>query len=283
MSDKGEGVGEKNYAACWNKIASDPIRAFELVDESLSEEAISEHGAQLAGYLVKGMKIGPEDTVLEIGCGVGRFGKELASHAGKWIGVDVSANMVNITRKRLAEFDNVETHVVSGADLSPLADNSVDKIYCHAVFIHMDKEDFYTYLVDARRVLKPGGIFYFDVWNLCDDAGWLRWQMERALYPSRADRPIHRNQFSTPDEVRAMLRMAGWEQLHQIETFYIHVFCTSVPEGVDREEHIAAVKGEYAEAFAGMRYDEGDRRSFIETMKANLAARGVEPERPLTP
>lgn len=283
MSDTSEGVGEKNYAACWNKIAADPIRAFELVDESLSEEEIAAHGAQLAQYLVRGLSIGADDTVLEIGCGVGRFGKELAAHAGRWIGVDVSANMINIARERLAGLDNVETHVVSGADLAPLPDHSVDKVYCHAVFIHMDKEDLYSYLVDARRVLKPGGIFYFDVWNLCDEAGWLRWQMERALHPTRADRPIHRNQFSTPDEVAMMMRMAGWAPLQVIESFYIHVICTSVPEGVAADDHVAAVKAEYAEAFAGMTYEEGDRRSFIETMTANLSARGQSPERPLLP
>ena len=45
--------------------------------------------------------------------------------------------------------------------LDGLADASFDKAYCVAVFIHMDKEDFFLYLEEIARVLKPGGAALF--------------------------------------------------------------------------------------------------------------------------
>jgi ubiquinone/menaquinone biosynthesis C-methylase UbiE len=269
-----------DYARCWDEIASDRTEAFRLVDESQTEEQLAAHGKKHAKYVVEGLRINKNDTVLDIGCGVGRVGREVAPHAGKWIGVDVSANMVAITRDRLQALDNVEAHAVSGADLAPIPDASIDKMYCHAVFIHMDKEDFYSYLVDARRVLKPGGLFYFDTWNLCHEIGWLRWQYERALYKTRADRPVHRNQFSSPDEVRMMLKMAGWKLLSLTETFSLHVVCTHVPEGTDPEAFLDQLKRETGEAYRMIHYNEGDFQFFEGVIVEGLRTRQMEPERP---
>ncbi|MBN2491485.1 MAG: class I SAM-dependent methyltransferase [Planctomycetes bacterium] len=271
---------QQSYARCWDEIASDRAEAYRLVDESQSEEALAAHGKTQAKYVVEGLRIGPGDVVLDLGCGVGRIGKEVAPRAGKWVGVDVSANMVALARERMHGLPNVEVRVVSGADLAPIPTASIDKIYCHAVFIHMDKEDFYSYLVEARRVLKPGGLFYFDVWNLCHEVGWLRWQYERALYATRAERPIHRNQFSTPDEVRMMVRMAGLELLSLIETFSLHAVCTHVPPDTDRTAFLEQLRRATGEAYRSIHYGEGDLRFFGGKLVEGLRARGHEPERP---
>ncbi|HKX46560.1 MAG TPA: class I SAM-dependent methyltransferase, partial [Planctomycetota bacterium] len=246
------GLGERDYAPVWDAIASVPEHAFELVDESSDEAALDASGAQIAPHLRRGLELGQGDVVLEIGCGVARIGRHLAPHVGEWWGLDVSRRMVELARRRCAGLPNVKLFAGRGADLAPIPDASVDKAYCHAVFIHMDKEDWYSYLCEARRVLRPGGLFYFDVWNLCDEAGWLRWQMERALYASRAERPVHRNQFSTPSEVRAMLRHAGLAELHLAETFCVHVVAARPPEGDGHGEGKGAGEGEDAGAAAAL-------------------------------
>jgi len=80
----------------------------------------------------------------------------------------------------------------------------------------MDKEDFYLYLEELARVVKPGGLIYFDTWNLASKVGWRRYALEVAQYRG-ADigtrKDVARNQFSTPDEVRAFLEHAGFETL----------------------------------------------------------------------
>lgn len=270
----------KDYKTVWDNVASVREHAFELVDESKTEEELTRSGAQLSPFLVRGLGITRDDVVFEIGCGVARLGKGIAPHAREWWGLDVSANMVAIARDRCKELGNVRFFVGNGRDLAEVPTASVDKMYCHAVFIHMDKEDWYSYLVDARRVLKPGGLFYFDVWNLCDPVGWLRWQNERSLYRDRADRPAHRNQFASPDEVRMLLKMAGFEVLHLFETFYVQAVVTHVPHGIERAGFLAGIERRTGRCYEQMRYTPGDQTSFAESLTKRLHERGQQPEKP---
>ena len=271
-------LGVKTYADAWNNIATKREHAYELVDESRTEEELVASAMQLVPHFIEGLALSKQDRVLEIGCGVARLGKEIAPHVGEWWGLDVSAGMVKLARERCSELDNVQVFVGDGADLKEIPDASVDKVYCHAVFIHMDKEDWYSYLCEAFRVAKPGALFYFDVWNICDPAGWLRWQMERSLYRDKSERPIHRNQFSSPGEARTMVKMAGWTLVDLTETFSLHVVASRTPEGVSEEDHLAQLRSELGECWKTLRYREGDYRSFTAILSERLRERGDEPE-----
>lgn len=104
---------------------------------------------------------------LEIGCGPGRLMKPLAERFGEIHGVDVSDEMVAIARRRLNEIPHAHAHAGSGADLRQFADESFDFIYSYAVFQHIpSKEVVLSYLRDAARVLKPGGLMRFQANNL---------------------------------------------------------------------------------------------------------------------
>ena len=267
-----------DYRSRWNAIASNRQHAFELVDESQTEEQLAAHGRQQAPYLIRGLALGPRDVVLEIGCGVARLGREIAPVVGTWIGVDVSHEMLAIARDRLSGLANVRLVESAGNALAGVEDRSVDKIYSHAVFVHLDKEDWYAYLVEARRVLRPGGLFYFDVWNLADPVGWVRWQVERLLHRQPGARPVHRNRFSTPDEVRAMLRMSGWELLHLAESFAIHAVATYPEPGASRARFLAEIEARYGRCYAELTYGAGDRDGFLRTLSERLREHGIEPE-----
>ena len=104
---------------------------------------------------------------LEIGCGPGRLMKPLAEDFGEIHGVDVSDEMIAIARQRLAAIPHAHAHVGSGADLRQFADESFDFIYSYAVFQHIPaKAVVMSYLADAARVLKPGGLMRFQANNL---------------------------------------------------------------------------------------------------------------------
>jgi len=131
-----------------------------------------------------------------------------------WEGTDISSNMIGAARERLAEFPNVGFTELTRSSLQPLADASFDKAYCVAVFIHMDKEDFFLYLQEMARILKPGGLLYFDTWNMASEVGWRRYALEidqyrEADHSQRKD--VARNQFSSPQEVAIFLDRAGFD------------------------------------------------------------------------
>ena len=88
-----------------------------------------------ADFLREKVGINPTDTVLEIGCGVGRVGAHLAPHCRLWIGCDVSPNMVKFARERLAAVPNVELVETPGYDLAPIESVSADVVYCIVVFV----------------------------------------------------------------------------------------------------------------------------------------------------
>lgn len=104
---------------------------------------------------------------LEIGCGPGRLMKPLSGLFGEIHGVDVADEMIALARERLAPIPHAHPHVGSGADLRQFADESFDFIYSYAVFQHIpSKEVVFSYLRDAARVLKPGGLMRFQANNL---------------------------------------------------------------------------------------------------------------------
>lgn len=104
---------------------------------------------------------------LEIGCGPGRLLKPMAQRFGEVHGVDVSDEMIAIARERLRKIPHAHAHTGSGADLRQFADESFDFIYSYAVFQHIpEKPVVFSYLVEAARVLKPGGLMRFQVSNL---------------------------------------------------------------------------------------------------------------------
>lgn len=103
-------------------------------------------------------------TVLEIGCGVGRMTRHLASVFGEVHGVDVSPTMVATGRTKLANLTNVHLHETGGSDLSMFADGFFDLAFSYIVFQHIPfREAIISYFREVHRTLKRGCIFKFQV------------------------------------------------------------------------------------------------------------------------
>ncbi len=100
-----------------------------------------------------------ELSAIEIGCGPGRVMLPLCEHFGHVAGVDVSGEMVELARRNLEGVANAEVRQSSGSDLAGFDDGSFDFCYSYAVFQHIPSRDaIWSYLREARRVLKPGGL-----------------------------------------------------------------------------------------------------------------------------
>ncbi|MGK7294503.1 MAG: class I SAM-dependent methyltransferase [Candidatus Wenzhouxiangella sp. M2_3B_020] len=205
-----------NYRAVWDRRSGDENAALDAVDNSGDENVARATGAWTAGQLRSALAIESGDTLLELGCGAGRIGREIAPHCGRWIGVDISPNMIRVAGRRLEDSDNIRLEVLERTSLDMIETDSVDKAYTVAVLCHMDKEDLFLYLREIARVLKPGGLAYLETWNLADPTGWARWMYE-VEYWDRADqdqrKDVARNQFCVPEEFRLYAVRAGLQPL----------------------------------------------------------------------
>lgn len=205
-----------SYQQFWNNQACTPESAMFAVDGSTNEEIVRRTGQYAARQLRAALDVQAGDRVLELGCGLGRIGRELAPHCAQWVGVDISGEMIRYARERMQAFENVAFHQLDRSSLDMFPDDHFDKVYSSAVLCHMDKEDLFLYLEELQRVLRPGGLIYADTWNLAHPTGWKRWMYEVRFWQqsSQAQRKdIARNQFCTPGEFRLYAEHAGLDVL----------------------------------------------------------------------
>lgn len=102
--------------------------------------------------------------VLEIGCGTGRMTRALAEVFGEVYSVDVSGEMIARGKRGLADLSNAHLFQNNGADLQVLGDIRVDFAFSYIVFQHIpSREVIYNYTREVNRVLRPGGLFKFQV------------------------------------------------------------------------------------------------------------------------
>jgi SAM-dependent methyltransferase len=111
-------------------------------------------------------RVGEDDVVLDIGCGVGRLTRVLARRAARVQGIDVSAEMLERARENLAGLDNVTLHLGDGRSLAPIPDESVDGVVSLVVFQHIPSPAITLgYVREIGRVLRTGGWAAFQVSN----------------------------------------------------------------------------------------------------------------------
>ncbi len=102
--------------------------------------------------------------VLEIGCGVGRMTRALATVFGEVHGVDVSKEMVRLARRYLDDMPNAHVHLNSGTDLRILGSLRFDFAYSFIVFQHIPSLGVIdSYVGEVARLLKSGSLFKFQV------------------------------------------------------------------------------------------------------------------------
>jgi len=77
------------------------------------------------------------------------------------------------------------------------------------VFMHLEEWDRYNYILEAKRILRPGGRFYCDNVDLASPAGWAVFEESRLRFPP-GQRPAQISKCSTQPEIETFLRRAGF-------------------------------------------------------------------------
>lgn len=130
-------------------------------------EGLRESDARLLGT------VGSGTVAVEIGCGSAPCARWLAAQGASVVGIDISAGML---RRGLPHVrDGNPVLVQAGAEHLPVADGAAD-IVCSAFGAIPFVADSARVMVEAHRVLRPGGRFVFSVnhpmrWMFLDDPG----------------------------------------------------------------------------------------------------------------
>lgn len=170
----------------------------------------------------------PGERLLDVGCGPGFYVAELldeVGESGSVVGLDASAAMLQLARRRCAGRDNVELAEADAAGL-PVADADFDAALSVQVMEYVP--DVGSALAELERALRPGGrLVIWDVdWATLSlhsvDAGLtervLRAWDEHLAHPS------------LPRTLAPLLRAAGFESVDM----QAHAFAT---QGLDPETY----------------------------------------------
>lgn len=133
--------------------------------------------------------IKPGGSILDLGCGPGLYTKRLSDMGYKVTGIDLSKRSIEYAKAHDSKTEYICRDYLT-LDLTSTYD-AVTLIYCDFAALTAPERE--KLLSSVRRVLKPDGLFIFDVftdthfaakresasWDLCEHGGF--WSAERHL------------------------------------------------------------------------------------------------------
>lgn len=119
---------------------------------------VSPGGLATTAEFAKLLRVGADDNVLDVGCGVGGAAVYLARTYGCYVyGIDLSVNMILTALERAAAHGNGDkiSFEVSDATKRELPEESFDAVFSRDALLHVaDKRALFERLL---RLIKPGG------------------------------------------------------------------------------------------------------------------------------
>jgi predicted TPR repeat methyltransferase len=137
---------------------------FDASAATFDREVVSKLGYAIPREMVEALRC-VEDApaqpwdVLDLGCGTGLVGVEIAAYSRRLVGIDLAPNMIEHARARdiYAELQCAELTAAVTGEAAP--EGRYDIVTAADVFIYVGKLD--AVIPAIRRVLRPGGLFAF--------------------------------------------------------------------------------------------------------------------------
>ena len=205
----------------------------QIADKWDGWEDLPSLAAKLGAGLDK-LGVGPDESVIDVGCGTGNLTRALLSRlspAGRVVAVDISPRMVEEAGRKIRD-PRVDWRVADVRRL-PLPDAACNRAICLSVWPHI--EDHGAAAEELGRVLKTGGCLH--VWHLSS-------REKITQVHASAGEPIHNDFLPPAAETAALLERHGF-------------LVTTVIDDADRYLVTAVL----ARRRNGYRKDKGDGRN----------------------
>jgi len=159
-------------------------------------------GSPPVQFGIRGLKIGPGDTVLDVGCGVGSICRHAGSFGAAVIGIDSEPSLIEQADEAMLAIPARSWRgIVSDCDPIPLPDGIATHVFCTEVLEHV--EDPARFLSELVRIGSPGALYYFSVPVPVSEA------LIRQVAPDCYwEPPFHRRVYQH-DQLDKLLREAG--------------------------------------------------------------------------
>lgn len=112
--------------------------------------------------LFRGIHVGSDDVVVDVGCGDSGNGFYCAQRGAHVIAVDIDPKVLAVVKARIAQIDpELCTTHLSDANPLPLADATATRVICTEVLEHVEEPD--ALLAELFRIGKPGARYLLSV------------------------------------------------------------------------------------------------------------------------
>jgi SAM-dependent methyltransferase len=143
----------------------------------------------IAADLAHRVPVDPGGDVLELACGTGLMTRPLRNRLDarrKLVATDLNKPMLDYARSKMTDLAGIEWREADAAKL-PFADGTFGAVACSlGVMFIPDRAALFR---EVRRVIKPGGVFVFNVWDRIEHNPCVRIYSDviESLYPGDAE------------------------------------------------------------------------------------------------
>ncbi len=116
-------------------------------------------------FVLPQLNVNSQSHVLDIGCGVGRWGETLIPLCGEYVGVDFSQEMVRAARGKFNSSGNAKFLCSSFQELFTLEEFSgqkFDVVVITGVSMYINDFEIQTCFRDLASLLNPGAVVYLE-------------------------------------------------------------------------------------------------------------------------
>ncbi len=151
--------GRREFLDAWRAICR---RRYDRCAASYDDRAGDGGSARLAGVYAVLEAMSPWDELLDAGCGTGRFWPVLEQAGRRGFGIDQSAGMLAMARRK---FPQMPARMMALQELAAATDmlGRFGGLLCVDVLQYIGPEDWPVVLAGFRQVLRPGSPAYLTV------------------------------------------------------------------------------------------------------------------------
>src|SRR4051812_15740956 len=178
----------------------------ERPDDAAMIEAVGggDHIGDIELTLLDRFGLAPDSYVIDVGCGSGRLARPLGRLPQvRYLGTDISQTLLDYAAKSRGRAD-FQFKCVEGTKI-PERNGVADLVVFFSVGTHLLQEEFFLYLEDARRVLKPAGRIIFSFLDVTLPG--VRVVFQRTVEAARSGQRFHLNTFIGHSDIPAWADM----------------------------------------------------------------------------